>query len=97
MLFKRFPLVLVAAILVAGCSGQTESSGSSAPSGEPGLPSASATPEEVFDPVSLPALMQTEITGTDLIVGDVIGSTANYTRHPVTYRAGCRCGSGTIR
>ncbi len=87
MLLKRFSLVVVAALLVAGCSGQTESASSSAPSNEPSLPVASATPEEVFDPVSLPALMQTEITGTDLVVGDAIGSTATYTRHPITYKA----------
>jgi dipeptidyl aminopeptidase/acylaminoacyl peptidase len=84
---KKSSLVLVAALLVAGCSGQTGSATSSSPSNEPSLPSASASPEEVFDPVSLPALMQTEITGKDLVVGDAIGSTANYTRHPVTYKA----------
>ena len=87
MQIKKFSLVLIVSLLVAGCSGQTESASSSAPSNDPGLPSASATPEEVFDPVSLPALMQTEITGTDLVVGDAIGSTASYTRHPVTYKA----------
>jgi hypothetical protein len=53
MLLKRFSLVLVAALLVAGCSGQTESASSLAPSNEPSLPVASATPEEVFDPVSV--------------------------------------------
>jgi dipeptidyl aminopeptidase/acylaminoacyl peptidase len=87
MQIKKFSLVLIVSLLVAGCSGQTESASSSAPSNDPGLPSASATPEEGFDPVSLPALMQTEITGTDLVVGDAIGSTASYTRHPVTYKA----------
>lgn len=87
MLLKRFSFVVLAAFLVAGCSGQTESAVSSSPSIEPSLPVASATPEEVFDPVSLPALMQTEITGTDLVIGDAIDSNANYTRHPVTYKA----------
>jgi len=87
MLLKRFSFIVVAALLVAGCSGQTESASSSAPSNEPSLPASSATPEEVFDPVSLPALMQTEITGTNLVVGDAIGSTANYTKHPITYKA----------
>lgn len=87
MLFKRFSLVLTAALLVAGCSGQMESSDSSSPSIEPSAPAASASPKEAFDPVSLPALMKTEITGTDLVVGDAIGSTATYTRHPVTYKA----------
>jgi len=87
MLLKRFSLVLVAALFVASCSGPTESAVSSSPSSEPSTPAASAFPEEVFDPVSLPALMQTEIAGTDLVVGNAIGSTANYTRHPVTYKA----------
>jgi dipeptidyl aminopeptidase/acylaminoacyl peptidase len=87
MLLRKISLVLVTAVMVAGCSGQTESASSSAPSNEPSAPVASASPEETFDPVSLPALMQTEITGTDLVVGDAIGSTANYTRHPITYKA----------
>jgi dipeptidyl aminopeptidase/acylaminoacyl peptidase len=87
MLLRKISLVLVTALMVAGCSGQTESASSSAPSNEPSAPVASASPEETFDPVSLPALMQTEITGTDLVVGDAIGSAANYTRHPITYKA----------
>ena len=87
MLLKRFSLVLAVSLFVTSCSGQTESAVSTAPSIEPSIPAASASPEESFDPVSLPALMQTEITGTDLVVGDAIGSTAKYTRHPVTYKA----------
>lgn len=79
--------MLTAALLAAGCSGQMESADSSSPSIEPSAPAASASPKEAFDPVSLPALMQTEITGTDLVVGDAIGSTATYTRHSVTYKA----------
>ncbi len=87
MLLNRYSLVLVAALLISGCSETTESAASASPSIEPGLPSASTSPEPVFDPVSLPALMQTEITGKDLVIGDAIGSTASYTRHPVTYKA----------
>jgi dipeptidyl aminopeptidase/acylaminoacyl peptidase len=87
MLLKRFSLVLAGTLFVASCSGPTESAVSSSPSSEPSTPAALAFPEEVFDPVSLPALMQTEITGTDLVVGNAIGSAANYTRHPVTYKA----------
>jgi dipeptidyl aminopeptidase/acylaminoacyl peptidase len=87
MLLRRFPLALVVAVLVAGCSGQTESAISSLPSNEPSLQAPSASPDEVFDPISLPSLMQTEISGTDLVVGEAMGSTAKYTRHPVTYKA----------
>lgn len=87
MLLKRISLVLVVSLFVTSCSGQTKSSVSTAPSIGPSIPAASASPEESFDPVSLPALMQTEITGTDLVVGDAIGRTSKYTRHPVTYKA----------
>lgn len=87
MQIKKLSFVLIITMLIAGCSTQTESANSSSPSSEPSLPAASASPEEVFDPVSLPALMQTDVTGTDLVVGDAIGSAANYTRHPVTYKA----------
>ena len=87
MLLRKISLVLVIAIMVAGCSGQTESASSSSLNTDPSAPVASASPEETFDPVSLPALMQTEIAGTNLVVGDAIGSTANYTRHPITYKA----------
>ena len=86
MLLKRFSFLIVVSLLIAGCSGQTESP-SLAPISEPSLPAASATPDQVFDPVSLLALMQTKITGTDLVVGDAMGSTANYTRHQITYKA----------
>jgi dipeptidyl aminopeptidase/acylaminoacyl peptidase len=81
------PLVIVGSLLLTGCAGADDSASSAATSIESSSPSASPTPTETFDPVSLPALMQTEIVGSDLVVGDAIGSTANYTRHPVTYKA----------
>lgn len=81
------PLVIVGSIALSGCAGADDSASSSATSIESSSPSVSPTTTEAFDPVSLPALMQTEISGTDLVVGDAIGSTANYTRHPVTYKA----------
>lgn len=84
---QRLSLVVIASLLISGCSGTTESASSPAPSNEPSASVESASPQETFDPVSLPALMQTEITGTDLVVGEAIGSTAKYTRHPVTYKA----------
>ena len=39
-------------------------------------------------PVSLPALFQKEITGTDLTLGPVLATTDAYTRYYVTYRSG---------
>ena len=75
------PLVIVGSLLLAGCASADESAPSAATSSESPSPTASPTPTETFDPVSLPALMQTEIVGSDLVVGDAIGSTANYTRH----------------
>jgi dipeptidyl aminopeptidase/acylaminoacyl peptidase len=81
------PLVTAGVLMLAGCAGADDSANSAATSLESSSPSASPTPTETFDPVSLPALMQTKIVGSDLVVGDAIGSTANYTRHPITYKA----------
>jgi dipeptidyl aminopeptidase/acylaminoacyl peptidase len=81
------PLVIIGSLLLTGCAGADHSASSAGTSIESSSPSASPTPTETFDPVSLPALMQTEIVGSDLVVGDAIGSTAKYTRHPVTYKA----------
>ena len=81
------PLFIVGSLLLAGCANAEESaSGVTTPS-ESSSPTASPTPTETFDPVSLPALMQTKIVGSDLVVGDAIASNANYTRYPVTYKA----------
>ena len=84
---KWISLIIAGSLVLAGCSNTNESASTSAVPGESATGSASASPTESFDPVSLPALMQTEITGTDLVVGDAIGSTATYTRHPITYKA----------
>lgn len=84
---NQFSLVLVGSLLLSGCANKDELAGNSPASIAPSSSTASAEPAETFDPVSLPALMQTEITGTDLVVGEAIGSTAKYTRHPVTYKA----------
>jgi dipeptidyl aminopeptidase/acylaminoacyl peptidase len=81
------PLFIVGSLLLSGCASASESASSVASPSETPSPSASPTPTETFDPVSLPALMQTEIVGSDLVIGDAIGSTAKYTRHPVTYKA----------
>lgn len=40
-----------------------------------------------YSDVSLPALMETEITGSELVIEKQLGSTSKYTRHSVTYKA----------
>ncbi|MEJ6494062.1 MAG: alpha/beta fold hydrolase [Actinomycetes bacterium] len=87
MKISWIPLVVLGSLTLAGCSNTSESASTSAIPSESATASASASPTEIFDPISLPALMQTEIIGSDLVVGDAIGSTAKYTRHPVTYKA----------
>ena len=53
-------LVIVSSLALAGCSNTDESASTSAIPSESAT--ASALPVETFDPVSLPALMQTEIS-----------------------------------
>ena len=83
------PLVIVGSLVLAGCTNTNESTdGEASPSASASASAnTSPSPTETFDPVSLPALMQTEIVGSDLVVGDAIGSTVKYTRYPVTYKA----------
>jgi dipeptidyl aminopeptidase/acylaminoacyl peptidase len=81
------PLVIVGSIALSGCSGSDKSAGANTFPSETAAASAEPSPTETFDPISLPALMQSEIIGSSLALGDPIGSTANYTRYPVTYKA----------
>jgi len=74
----------IAALLITGCSSQNTEA-SVAVSSPP--VSATPSPKPNFNEISLPALMQTPITGSDLVVGELIGTTANYKRYPVTYKA----------
>jgi dipeptidyl aminopeptidase/acylaminoacyl peptidase len=71
-------------------------SGSASSAATPSVPpSASPSPAEpgaaelppITDPVSLPALMAAEISGSDLRLGRVLARTSDYTRYAVTYRA----------
>lgn len=80
-------LVIAGGLLLTGCANADKSAIEVATPSESSSPSASPTPTETFDQVSLPALMQTEISGSDLLVGKAIGSTAKYTKYPVTYKA----------
>lgn len=42
----------------------------------------------VYDPVSLPALMQKQFDGRDLTLGDVLDNNSTYTRYYITYKSG---------
>lgn len=79
---KLLIILVTTAIGLTGCS---ESTGTKAVVIESNLPS--PTGEATFSDVSLPALMQTEIIGSDLVIENQIGSTAKYTRHAITYKA----------
>ncbi|GGW45725.1 alpha/beta hydrolase family protein [Streptomyces caelestis] len=78
--------------VATGCTGggdeaAPEASARSAPAtSEPPRTTSSPTPTPA-DPVSLPALMQREHTGSGMRLGDVLDRTSAYTRHAVTYEA----------
>ena len=82
---KLASLAVVSLLLLTAC----RSNESAAPAELPttATPSPSASVEETFNTVSLPALMQTEIVGSDLVLGRKIGTTSKYTRYEVTYQA----------
>lgn len=68
-------------------SSPTGASPTSSPTGA--LPTSTTDDDlpPVTDPVSLPALMRTEVVGADLRLGRVLDRTSAYTRYAVTYRA----------
>ncbi|MFE6411840.1 alpha/beta hydrolase family protein [Streptomyces sp. NPDC057837] len=84
-----------AGLLLAVAAGCTGSDGSAAPATTSATRSATETPEPrstapspgPVDPVSLPALMRREHTGSGLRLGDVLARTSAYTRYAVTYEA----------
>ncbi len=82
---KLAPLVFASALLLAAC-GSSETS-VQVQSTNTVSPSPSVSIEENFNAVSLPALMQTEISGSDLVLGRKIGTTSKYARYEVTYQA----------
>ncbi len=84
---KKFFVFLVAGVMgLSACSSSDENNSATARSATP-VPSSTELLPEKFSDVSLPALMQSEITGTDLVIKNTIGSTSNYTRYAVTYKA----------
>ncbi|MFE6522086.1 alpha/beta hydrolase family protein [Streptomyces sp. NPDC057794] len=84
-----------AGLLLAVAAGCTGSDGSAAPATTSATRSATETPEPrsttpspgPVNPVSLPALMRREHTGSGLRLGDVLARTSAYTRYAVTYEA----------
>ena len=90
------PLAFIGLLVIAGCSSSNEPTSRSTTPDESASATASPSPTESFDPVSLPALMQTEIVGKDLVIGDSIGGTSKYTRHRITYKANELTISGII-
>lgn len=81
---KLVVFVIFSALGLSACSNGQSSTAAVEVSA---IPSPSVTEEVNFSDVSLPALMQTEIVGSDLVLEKQIGSTAKYTRHSVTYKA----------
>jgi dipeptidyl aminopeptidase/acylaminoacyl peptidase len=87
--------------VATGCTGGTED-GAPAASPAPSVPATSPAPARTAGespratatptpgpagPVSLPALMQREHTGSELRLGDVLDRNSAYTRYAVTYEA----------
>lgn len=82
---KLASLAVVGLLLLTAC--RSNDSASPAAIETTAAPSPSASVEKTFNAVSLPALMQTEIVGSDLVLGRKIGTTSKYTRYEVTYQA----------
>jgi dipeptidyl aminopeptidase/acylaminoacyl peptidase len=78
--------------VAVGCTGgdgpaaPTTAAATASSAADPSPRSASPSPGPV-DPVSLPALMRREHTGSDLRLGEVLARTSAYTRYAVTYEA----------
>ena len=82
---KLASLAVIGLLLLTAC--RSNDSASPAAIETTAAPSPSASVEKTFNAVSLPALMQTEIVGSDLVLGRKIGTTSKYTRYEVTYQA----------
>lgn len=76
---------LVAALALVACTGADQPAASPASDVSP-EPTPSPTP--TYDPLSLPALFDEDVTGGDLERGSRIGDFGAYVSHQVTYRSG---------
>ena len=81
---KLISVLLVMSLSLTACS---SSNSAESNKNESATPTPSITETVTYSEVSLPALMETEITGSDLVIEKQLGSTSKYTRHAVTYKA----------
>ena len=81
---KLISVLLVTSLSLTACS---SSNSAESNENESATPTPSITETVTYSEVSLPALMETEITGSDLVIEKQLGSTSKYTRHAVTYKA----------
>ena len=81
---KLISVLLVMSLSLTACS---SSNSAESNKNESAAPTPSITETVTYSEVSLPALMETEITGSDLVIEKQLGSTSKYTRHAVTYKA----------
>ncbi|GAA2555636.1 alpha/beta fold hydrolase [Streptomyces levis] len=81
-------LLAVATACTGGDGGSTPETGpATTRAAEAPSPRSSSPSPAPVDPVSLPALMRREHTGSGLRLGDVLDRTSAYTRYAVTYEA----------
>ena len=81
---KLISVLLVMSLSLTACN---SSNSAESNKNESATPTPSITETVTYSEVSLPALMETEITGSDLVIEKQLGSTSKYTRHAVTYKA----------
>ena len=81
---KFFSALLVTSLALSACG--SANSGQAAQN-EVANPTPSMSQMVSYSDVSLTALMDTEIIGSDLVIEKLLGSTSKYTRHAVTYKA----------
>ena len=81
---KSFSALLITSLALSACG--SANSGQAAQN-KVANPTPSMSQTVSYSDVSLPALMETEIVGSDLVIEELLGSTSKYTRHAVTYKA----------
>ena len=81
---KSFSVLLVTSLALSACG--SANSGQAAQN-EVANPTPSISQTVSYSDVSLPALIDTEIIGSDLVIEKQLGSTSKYTRHAITYKA----------
>lgn len=81
---KFFSALLITSLALSACG---SANSEQAAQNEVANPTPSMSQTVSYSDVSLPALMETEIVGSDLVIEKQLGSTSKYTRHAVTYKA----------